>query len=41
MNPCATLHVGTQLREWREHRHLSQLDLSVDADVSTRHLSFV
>ena len=41
MNPSATLPVGTQLREWRQRRHLSQLDLSVDAEVSTRHLSFV
>ncbi len=35
------LPVGTQLREWRQRRRLSQLDLSVDAEVSTRHLSFV
>ena len=41
MNPSATLPVGTQLREWRQRRRLSQLDLSVDAEVSTRHLSFV
>jgi transcriptional regulator with XRE-family HTH domain len=41
MNPSATLSVGTQLREWRQRRRLSQLDLSVDAEVSTRHLSFV
>jgi transcriptional regulator with XRE-family HTH domain len=41
MNPTATLTVGTQLREWRQRRRLSQLDLSADADVSTRHLSFV
>jgi transcriptional regulator with XRE-family HTH domain len=41
MNSTATLTFGTQLREWRQRRRLSQLDLSVDADVSTRHLSFV
>ena len=41
MNPSATLPFGVQLREWRQRRHLSQLDLSVDAEVSTRHLSFV
>jgi transcriptional regulator with XRE-family HTH domain len=41
MNSTATLSFGTQLREWRQRRRLSQLDLSVDADVSTRHLSFV
>ncbi len=33
--------VGALLRQWREHRRLSQLDLSLRADVSTRHLSFV
>jgi transcriptional regulator with XRE-family HTH domain len=32
---------GTLLREWRERRRMSQLDLSVEAEVSTRHLSFV
>jgi transcriptional regulator with XRE-family HTH domain len=31
--------VGTQLREWRQRRRLSQLDLASHADVSTRHLS--
>ena len=33
--------VGAMLREWRERRRLSQLDLSIQADISTRHLSFV
>jgi transcriptional regulator with XRE-family HTH domain len=33
--------VGELLREWRERRRLSQLALAMDADVSTRHLSFV
>jgi transcriptional regulator with XRE-family HTH domain len=33
--------VGQLLRDWRERRRLSQLDLSIQADVSTRHLSFV
>ncbi|MFC7403678.1 helix-turn-helix domain-containing protein [Georgenia alba] len=33
--------VGTLLRQWRERRHRSQLDVSIAADVSTRHLSFV
>jgi transcriptional regulator with XRE-family HTH domain len=32
---------GAQLREWRQRRRLSQLDLAGDAEVSTRHLSFV
>jgi transcriptional regulator with XRE-family HTH domain len=35
------VHVGDHLREWRLRRHLSQLDLAVDAEISTRHLSFV
>src|SRR5213083_1034201 len=34
-------HIGDHLREWRQRRHLSQLDLAVDAEISTRHLSFV
>jgi len=33
--------VGELLREWRQRRRLSQLDLAVEADVSARHLSFV
>nr|WP_129791035.1 helix-turn-helix transcriptional regulator [Sphingosinicella sp. CPCC 101087] len=33
--------VGALLREWRAARRMSQLDLSLAADVSTRHLSCV
>lgn len=33
--------VGDLLRQWRERRRLSQLELSIQACVSTRHLSFV
>jgi len=33
--------VGALLREWRERRKLSQLDLAGEAEVSTRHLSFI
>jgi transcriptional regulator with XRE-family HTH domain len=33
--------VGDLLRDWRRRRRLSQLDLAVNAEVSTRHLSFV
>jgi transcriptional regulator with XRE-family HTH domain len=29
------------LRRWREARHLSQLDLALDAEVSTSHISFL
>ena len=35
------LHVGEHLRQWRQRRHLSQLDLALDAEISARHLSFV
>lgn len=33
--------VGPLLREWRERRRMSQLDLATTAEVSTRHLSYV
>src|SRR3954471_4795551 len=33
--------VGVLLRDWRQRRRLSQLDLSNEAAVSARHLSFV
>jgi transcriptional regulator with XRE-family HTH domain len=33
--------VGELLREWRERRRLSQLDLAIQAEISARHLSFV
>jgi transcriptional regulator with XRE-family HTH domain len=33
--------VGNLLREWRQRRRLSQLDLACEAEISTRHLSFV
>ena len=35
------VHIGDHLREWRQRRHLSQLNLAVDAEISARHLSFV
>ncbi|MDP2331375.1 MAG: helix-turn-helix transcriptional regulator [Reyranella sp.] len=34
-------HVGDHLREWRQRRHLSQLDLAGDAEISARQLSFL
>jgi transcriptional regulator with XRE-family HTH domain len=37
----ATPQVGTRLREWRQRRRLTQLDLALDAEISPRHLSFV
>src|SRR5215470_5859827 len=32
---------GVLLRRWRAVRHLSQLDLALDAEISTRHLSCI
>ncbi|WP_213955519.1 MULTISPECIES: helix-turn-helix domain-containing protein [unclassified Variovorax] len=40
-SPTAADTFGTHLRHWRQHRRLSQLDLAQEADVSTRHLSYV
>jgi transcriptional regulator with XRE-family HTH domain len=38
-----TLHkpVGDHLREWRMRRRMSQMDLALEAEISTRHLSFL
>ena len=33
--------VGPLLRRWRESRHLSQLELALEAEVSARHISFL
>ena len=33
--------VGPLLRRWRESRHLSQLELGLEAEVSARHISFL
>jgi transcriptional regulator with XRE-family HTH domain len=33
--------IGPLLREWRDRRRLTQLELALDAGISTRHLSFV
>jgi transcriptional regulator with XRE-family HTH domain len=35
------VEVGPLLREWRERRRLTQLDLGLEAGISARHLSFV
>jgi transcriptional regulator with XRE-family HTH domain len=40
-SPTATDAFGTHLRHWRQKRRLSQLDLAQEAEVSTRHLSYV
>ncbi len=39
--PSPPLGVGPLLRRWRDQRRLSQMELALEADVSTRHLSFV
>jgi transcriptional regulator with XRE-family HTH domain len=43
MQPSVTdsRDVGRYLREWRQRRRMSQLDLALEAEISTRHLSFV
>src|SRR5947209_15326797 len=33
--------IGDQLRQWRQRRRLSQLDLALEAEISTKHLSFL
>ena len=33
--------LGDQIREWRQLRRRSQMDLALDAEISTRHLSFI
>jgi transcriptional regulator with XRE-family HTH domain len=37
----ATLSFGEHLRDWRRKRRMSQLDLALEAEISTRHLSFL
>ncbi len=42
MNPAAARSgAGELLREWRNRRRMSQLDLALEANVSARHVSFV
>jgi transcriptional regulator with XRE-family HTH domain len=33
--------IGEHLREWRARRRMSQLELALEAGISTRHLSFL
>src|SRR3954452_2328445 len=37
----STTSPGELLRDWRQRRRLSQLDLALEAGVSARHLSFL
>jgi transcriptional regulator with XRE-family HTH domain len=41
MSNVQTREVGNLLRDWRKRRRLSQLDLACEADISSRHLSFL
>lgn len=41
MSAVQSQPVGDLLREWRRRRRMSQLDLAVEADISSRHLSFL
>ena len=43
MRPMQTMNrpIGELLRDWRQRRRRSQLDLALDAEVSTRHISFI
>ncbi|SHG46818.1 Transcriptional regulator, contains XRE-family HTH domain [Kaistia soli DSM 19436] len=41
MTATSSLSFGEELRNWRLRRRLSQLDLAGEADLSTRHLSFL
>jgi transcriptional regulator with XRE-family HTH domain len=33
--------IGALLRDWRQRRRMTQMDLALEADVSARHLSFI
>src|SRR5262249_3801907 len=37
----AASSIGALVRSWREQRHLSQLDLAAEAEISQKHLSFI
>jgi transcriptional regulator with XRE-family HTH domain len=37
----AQTSVGAHLKAWRQRRRMSQLDLALEAEISTRHLSFL
>ncbi|MFZ5542566.1 MAG: helix-turn-helix domain-containing protein [Pseudomonadota bacterium] len=39
--PVSPRPVGELLRDWRQRRRMSQLDLATEAEISTRHLSFL
>lgn len=41
MSATMTSPFGDTLKTWRARRHLSQLDLALDANVSARHISYL
>lgn len=41
MNTQQVRPLGEQIRHWRQQRRLSQMELALDAEISTRHLSFI
>ena len=41
VNGSAPSPVGPLLRQWRERRRMSQLALAIEAEISSRHLSFL
>src|SRR5438552_13708150 len=41
MTMQAVRPVGDHLRAWRQRRRRSQLDLALEAEISTKHLSFL
>jgi transcriptional regulator with XRE-family HTH domain len=41
INTLQAQPVGDLLREWRQRRRMSQLDLATEAEISSRHLSFL
>jgi transcriptional regulator with XRE-family HTH domain len=41
MNTIQAQPVGNLLREWRQRRRMSQLDLASEAEISSKHLSFL
>ena len=38
---ATTSTIGDHLRTWRQRRRMSQLELAGEAEISTRHLSFL
>src|ERR1700741_5218569 len=41
MMTAAVQPIGEHVRDWRQRRRMSQLDLASEAEISTRHLSFI